>query len=129
MDDIYQLFEQLGVAYKEHTHPPVYTCEEAEKYYAMMRGGQSKNLFLRNRNGDQHYLVVVESKKMLDLKALAKVLNESKLGMASPERLMKYLKVTPGAVSLLCSIHPEARDVKLFIDRDLWNYEYLNYHP
>src|SRR3989338_7813931 len=100
MDDIYQLFEQLGVAYKEHTHPPVYTCEEGEQYYAKMRGGHSKNLFLRNRNGDQHYLVVVESKKMLDLKALAKVLNESRRGMASPERFMKYLKVPPGGVFL-----------------------------
>mgnify|MGYP006116903073 CR=1 FL=1 len=40
-------------------------------------------------------------RRKVDLKALGGVLETSKLGMASPERLSKYLGVEPGAVTLL----------------------------
>jgi len=44
---------------------------------------------------------VVDWEKQVDLKELARTLGVGKLGIASPERLRRYLGVEPGAVTLL----------------------------
>ncbi len=129
MPDLYHILEELHIAYKKHTHPPLFTCEDAEPYNKNMRGGQSKNLFLRNRKGLKHYLVVIESTKKADLKKLATLLNESEMSFASPERLLKHLGVTPGSVSPFALIHDKNKEVVIIVDEGLWKNEYLNFHP
>jgi len=59
MDDIYVFLEQNGVAYERFDHPAVYTCEEAEQLTPDMPGIHTKNLFLRNKKGDRHILIVL----------------------------------------------------------------------
>ncbi|MBI5412373.1 prolyl-tRNA synthetase associated domain-containing protein [Candidatus Peregrinibacteria bacterium] len=129
MQIIYDILKELGIPYIEHHHPAVFTCEEADEYYKNIPGGHSKNLFLRNRKGHRHYLVVVQAHKTVDLKALAHTLNESKLGFASPERMKKYLGVTPGSVTPLGLINDVNHEVIVLIDQDLWNFDRLHYHP
>ena len=81
MKTIYNIFQELGITYKLYEHPPFYTCEESTAWYAANicedLGGESKNLFLRNKKGDRHFLVVVESNKRMDMKELASRLGES----------------------------------------------------
>lgn len=129
MKDIYPILALLQIAYIRHDHPAVFTCEEADRYYQNIKGGKSKNLLLRNRKGDRHYLVIVESFKQVDLKKLTQQLGEAKLGFASPERLMKYLGLTPGSVSPFGLINDETKNVTVVIDQDLWKYDRLHYHP
>lgn len=129
MKDVYEVLGDLGISYVRHDHPAVFTCEEAAPFYAKMRGGHTKNLFLRNRNGDKHYLVSVPPEKTVDLKVLKEKLGESKIGFASPERLMKYLGLTPGAVSLLGVVNNEDKSVVVVIDEELWKHEVLCCHP
>lgn len=132
MDSFYQTLEQLGIAYELYDHSPFYTCEESQEWYEEhfdSSSGESKNLLLRDKKGATHYLVVVESSKQLDLKNLAKTLGESKLSFASEERLMKYLGVKPGAVSVLALTHPGAKEVQVIFDKELLAFEKLHYHP
>ncbi len=129
MRDIYTFLGSLGIDYEKHDHPAVYTCEQADKYYSEDHGGRSKNLFLRNKKGNAHYLVILESKKRLNLKTLAYILDEDKLSFASEERMMKHLKITPGAVSPFALINNENNEVEVIVDEDLLQHEKLHYHP
>lgn len=128
MKNIYQILEDLGITYQKYDHPPVYTVEDAEKY-DRGNGGQSKNLFLRNKKGNKHYLVILEASKRLNLKQLESLLEEVNLSFASAERLLKYLGVTPGSVSPFGLIHDTDNTVKVIVDKDLLEYENQSFHP
>lgn len=115
MKDIYQILDEMGVEYVKREHPAVYTCEEADKYNGGIEGGKSKNLFLRNKKGDVHYLAVLESSKKVDLKALTEKLGEKKLGFASPERMKRILGLEPGSVSPFGLVNDEEREVVVLV--------------
>lgn len=129
MKNIYEVLNELGVDYKKYDHPPVYTCQESEKYTGHLQTGKDKNLFLRSRRGDTHYLVTVESSKKVDLKKLSSVLGESKLSFASPERLKKYLDLEPGSVTPFGLINDTKHEVKVVIDNGLIAHDNIQFHP
>jgi Ala-tRNA(Pro) deacylase len=56
-------------------------------------------------------------------------LKVSGLSLASSERLAKYLKLTPGSVTLLGVINDRAKEVEVVIDEDLWAQDALLCHP
>lgn len=129
MQDVYQILSGLNIAYEKHDHPAVFTVEEAQKYDRGIDAGKSKNLFLRNKKGDKHYLVIVESTKRVDLKQLSVQLNENKIGFASPERLLEYLGLTPGSVSPFGLINDKNKAVQVIVDNDLMMHKKLAFHP
>lgn len=129
MQAIYDTLHTLGIEYQEHQHPAVYTSTEAAEYYKDYPGAKVKSLFLRNRKGTQHYLVVLTDQKKADLKQLSKILGESQVGFASPERLQKYLQVTPGSVSPLGLVFDEDKHVKVILDEAIMEHELINAHP
>ncbi|OGK60663.1 aminoacyl-tRNA deacylase [Candidatus Roizmanbacteria bacterium RIFCSPLOWO2_12_FULL_37_7b] len=129
MKDIYQILEELGIEYQKYEHPAVYTVEEANEYFAGINTGHSKNLFIRNKKGDKHYLIIIEGLKQVDLIKLTSQLDESRLSLASPERLMKYLELLPGAVSPFGLINDENKEVNIIVDKDLLKFEKLGFHP
>ena len=126
---VYEVLDRLGIAYSKLEHPPVFTVEQAEKHWGSITGAHCKNLFLRNKKGNRHYLVILESSKSADLKALAKQLGEDRLSFASPERIMRYLGLEPGAVSPFGLINDNQKEVRVVIDQDLKNADRINFHP
>lgn len=129
MQDIYAVLEELGIAYARHEHEAAFTVEEAEQFYGDLPGGKSKNLFLRNKKGDRHYLLVAEQHRPVDLKALRAKLGESTLSFASPERLRRHLGLTPGSVSPFGLINDGAKAVVVLLDSLLMQADPLNFHP
>lgn len=126
---VYDLLRALEISYTKHEHPPVFTVEEAEQHWTSIMGAHCKNLFLRNKKGKNHYLVVVESTKRVDLKSLTKQIGEDRLSFASPERMMRYLGLEPGAVSPFGLINDTENAVSVIIDRDLKEASHVNFHP
>jgi len=126
---VYKVLDELGISYKRHEHPPVYTVEEAKKQWTKIIGAHLKNLFLRNKKGNRHYLVILEASKVADLKTLNKRLGEDRLSFASENRLMKYLDLETGAVSAFGLINDKEKHVKVVIDEDLKKAEAVNFHP
>ena len=126
---VYDALSALGIAWERFEHPPVFTVEEAERYWAQVPATHCKNLFLRNAKGTRHYLVVVEHAKRADLRALSARLGDDKLSFASADRLMRYLRLTPGAVSPFGLVHDSARDVIVVLDADLPGTERIGFHP
>jgi Ala-tRNA(Pro) deacylase len=121
--------QALGIEFDRHDHPPVATVAEAEAHWAHIDAAHCKNLFLRNQKGDRHYLVILTHSKRADLRQLADQIGDGKLSFGSPERLMKYLGVTPGAVSPFGLLNDADRQVRVFIDRDLKEAVRVTFHP
>jgi len=126
---VYAVLDALGIRYDRHEHPPVFSADDASKHCDPIAGVQCKNLFLRNKKGDRHYLVVVEISKRVDLKDLVKVVGDDRLSFGSPDRLMTHLGLTPGSVSPFGLIHDADASVRVLIDQDLRGADRLIFHP
>ena len=128
MSTICTFLDTHGIGYQRFEHPAVFTCEEAERLCPEMPGVGIKNLFLRDKDGKRHFLVVVGKDKNIDLKKLKELLGVSNLSFASAERLQKYLGLTPGSVTLLGVINDADGAVEVVIDQQLWG-QALQCHP
>ena len=133
MDDIekkvYEVLDKLEISYEKREHPAVFTCEEAEIYTSDLKGVHTKNLFLRNKKGNKHYLVVMSEDKTLNAKEFGDKISDKNLSFASPERMMKYLGLTTGSVSVFGIVNDVENQVKVFIDKDIMKEEFINSHP
>ena len=126
---VYAALDALGISYEKHEHPPVFTAEEAAEHWRGIPGTQCKNLFLRNKKGNHHYLVILEVSKQADLRELVKFVGDDRLSFGSPERLMAELGLTPGSVSPFGLINDPDHSVRVLIDEDLRGAEQLIFHP
>ncbi|MFJ5760512.1 prolyl-tRNA synthetase associated domain-containing protein [Neobacillus sp. NPDC093182] len=126
---VYDVLEKLKISFKRYEHVPVFTVEEIRKLDITIPGGHTKNLFLRNRKGDKHFLVIVSEDKDVDLKSLSKLIDSTPLSFGSPERLKKYLKVYPGAVGAFGLINDTDNHVHVVFDSDLLDKDTINFHP
>lgn len=126
---VFDRLAALGIPYERHEHPPVATVQEAEQHWAGIAATHAKNLFLRNQKGTRHFLVVLEAHKRADLAALGLALGEGRLTFASPERLLKYLGLTPGAVSPFGLINDPERHVAVVIDETIRDADRVAFHP
>ena len=128
-EPILDALRALDIRYELFEHPAVNTGDEAAVHWKAIPGAAVKNLFLRNKKGDRHYLVILAIEKQADLRQLVKVIGDDRLSFGSPERLQKYLGVTPGSVSPLGLIHDSGRVVRVIVDSDLRTAERLIFHP
>jgi Ala-tRNA(Pro) deacylase len=128
-EKVFTYLDNLGIKYQIHNHPAIFTVDDANQHWRILRGMKCKNLFLRDREGKKHFLVVVEANKRVDLQALRRLIPCSKLSFGSPERLLKYLGITPGSVSPAGLINDEKCEVKVIIDEDCFSAEFVSFHP
>ncbi len=126
---VLDVLDALSISYSRREHPPVATVEEAEKHWAGLRATHCKNLFLRNKKGNRHYIVIAPTSKAVDLRLLNRLLEEDRLSFGSPERLGRYLGVEPGSVSPFGLINDRNKEVQVVIDGDLLASEALGFHP
>lgn len=110
-------------------HPPLFTCDDADRLLLDRPGTRLKNLFLRDNYGRRHALLLTTPHKQVDLKALSVQLGWSRIGFASAERLDKYLGVEPGHVSVLALVNDSAQAVELWLDNDLMDGDDFHCHP
>lgn len=128
--DLLDRLTQLGITVRTVEHPPVFTVEEAARYKGDLPGAHTKNLFLRDKPGKQMWLVCALSDREVDLRALpSRIAAKPRLSFGSPDRLMRFLGVIPGAVSPFAIINDHGRAVQVVLDRALLSYEIVNLHP
>ncbi len=129
MNEVYKTLEQLKIPYKHYNHPAVYTVEEAEREIKNIEGTQTKNLFLREKKGKRHYLIILPANQDADIKSLAFKLKEKRLSFASPERLKEYLGLDPGSVSPFGLMNDKDCRVSVVIEEKLKKAEKIGFHP
>ncbi|MGL5348927.1 MAG: prolyl-tRNA synthetase associated domain-containing protein [Peptostreptococcaceae bacterium] len=126
---VYKVLNELEINYTRFEHKPVYTVEEVNELDINIPGVGLKNLFLRNKKGNEHYLVIVEENKRVDLKELSAKIGTISLSFASPERLEKYLGLTPGAVTPFGLINDQDKRVKVILDKNIKLAKQVGFHP
>src|SRR5438045_8548468 len=129
MSSLHEFLTRHAIDAERHEHPAVMTVEESERLVPRLPGAKTKNLFLRDKKGERHLLVTVPHDLSVDLKALGTTLGVDRLGFASADRLMKYLGVSPGSVSLLGLVNDTDHAVEFVIDRRLWDADAVHAHP
>ena len=67
--------------------------------------------------------------KPFKTKELSSQINSARLSFASPEDMEKYLDIQPGAVSVMGLMNDTDNYVKLLVDEDILQGEYLGCHP
>ena len=129
IEQVHRALDALGITYRHYSHPAVFTAEEAAEHWADIPATRVKNLFLRNKKGDRHYLVILEISKEADLRRLVKIIGDDRLSFGSPERLMARMGLTPGSVSPFGLLNDVAQSVRVIVDEDLRRAERLIFHP
>ena len=120
---VYETLERMGIPFDYYEHPEAPTIEIAAQFY------RGKNLFFRNHKGNRHYLVIMDSRYPMDIHDMEHRLHQGKLSFASEERMMRYLGVRPGSVSLFTLVNDQNHEVTLFVDKYLLEAEKVSFHP
>ncbi len=120
----------LGIPARTVDHPPVFTVEEAARYKGNLPGAHTKNLFLRDKQGKRMWLVCVLAERDVDLRGLPERIDaKPRLSFGSEDRMMRYLGITPGAVSPFAIINDHGGHVQVVLDRALLAGDIVNLHP
>ncbi|MDQ3213894.1 MAG: prolyl-tRNA synthetase associated domain-containing protein [Acidobacteriota bacterium] len=126
---VYRALDALGIRYEVYEHPAVFTADDAAAHWTPIPATPVKNLFLRNKKGNRHYLVVLPIDKQADLSELVKVIGDDRLSFGSADRLMAQLGVTPGSVSPFGLLHEGSGALQVIVDEELRGAERLIFHP
>lgn len=126
---VFDALDRLGISYHTVAHEPVYTIDDMLRLKLNEHGEIPKNLFLRNANGKQHYIVVLRHEKSVDLKELRRQIGSSALSFASEERLSRVLGLTRGAVTPFGVLNDTEASVQVLLDADLEDSPSLGVHP
>ena len=126
---VYDLLDQLNIDYQRIDHEEANTMEICLEIEKTLKSTICKNLFLVNSNNRQYYLLMLKENKKFKTKMISKQINSSRLSFGSDEKMLEYLDITPGSVSLLGLMNDHDFKVQLLMDKDLLQDEYLGCHP
>ncbi|KAB2698100.1 MULTISPECIES: prolyl-tRNA synthetase associated domain-containing protein [unclassified Ochrobactrum] len=121
--------QNLGIEVTTVEHPPLFTVADSQGLRGEIPGGHTKNLFLKDKK-DNFFLVTVEEDAVVDLKSIHQVIGAaSRVSFGKPEKLLEYLGVIPGSVTVFGAINDRDHNVQVIIDADLMKYDVINGHP
>lgn len=130
-NDLFDRLHTLGIMTTTHRHPPLHTVDESQAVrdaLPPMPGGHCKNLFLKDKKAAFWLLVTLEDKQ-INMNLLQKSLGSARLSFARPEYMVEKLGVEPGSVTPFAAINLSSLDVQFVLDRELMEFEMLNFHP
>ena len=125
----YDLLEKLGVQFDRLDHDSVDTVDGCAEIGELLGIEICKNLFLANSKRDHYYMLMLTGDKHLVTKDLAKKIGSTRLSFGTPEKMLEFLDLTPGSVSVLGLMNDHDNNVELLIDSDITKSEYFGCHP
>ncbi len=125
---VFQVLDGMHILYRAVEHPAIFTVEEMEREHVDDGEEIPKNLFLKDEKGKRHFVVALKKHKTADLKALREKLSTRPLSFASEERLMQYMGLTKGAVTVFGVLNDTARAVEVVIDAELRGCKCIGFH-
>lgn len=127
--DLFTLLDGLGIAHTTVQHEPVFTVAESQSLRDLVPGGHTKNLFVKDRK-DRHFVITVEENASVDLKAVHTVIGAaSRVSFGKPEKMLEYLGVVPGSVTVFGAINDTENAVTFVLDSALMDHDIINGHP
>ena len=128
-EQVYQQLKEIGIPFESVRHEPVHTIEDCAAVDEKLGCLTAKNYFLTTKNQKNFYLCIVRPEARFRTADISKQVGSSRLSFANDEKLFEIMQVRSGAVSPMCLLFEQAKDVKLIVDRELLNAEKIAFHP
>ena len=125
----YDLLDSLNIEYYRVDHERTDTMEACAEVDRVLAAPTCKNLFLCNRQETDFYLLMIPGDKVFKTKDLSKQIGSSRLSFASGEHMERLLDITPGSCSVLGLMNDKDNAVRLLVDEDVLNGEWVGMHP
>ena len=125
----YDFLDSLGIEYGRIDHPRADTMEACAEIDGALGANICKNLFLCNRQQTDFYLLLIPGDKVFKTKDLSSQIGSSRLSFASGEKMIELLDTEPGSLSILSLVNDKTGCVRLLIDKELLEGEYIGAHP
>lgn len=126
---VYDLLDELGIEYERTDHEEANTMEKCNEIDKILDTIICKNLFLCNRQQTEFYLLMMPGDKPFKTKYITKQLGCSRLSFAPSEKMLEYLDIKPGAVSIMGLMNDKGNKIQLVIDKPVVESETLGCHP
>lgn len=126
---VYEMLEKLEIPYLRVDHGAAATVDDCQGVDEALGIHICKNLFLCNRQKTDFYLLMMPGLKKFKTKELSAQLGVARLSFAEADYMEEFLNITPGSVSVLGLMNDKEHRVRLLIDRDLLQDEYVGCHP
>jgi Ala-tRNA(Pro) deacylase len=123
------MLDSLGIGYLRIDHDATATVDDCFEVERILGIGICKNLFLCNAAKTAYYLLLMPGDKRYRAPLLSRQLNTTRLSFADAADMEKYLRITPGSVSVLGLMNDKAHAVRLLIDRDVLRHAFVGCHP
>ena len=126
---VYDLLDKLGIEYERTDHEEANTMEKCNEIDKILDTIICKNLFLCNRQQTEFYLLMMPGDKPFKTKYITKQLGCTRLSFAPSEKMLEYLDIKPGAVSIMGLMNDKDNKIQLVIDKPVVESETLGCHP
>ena len=127
-EKLIEFLTELGMETTTRTHPAAYTVQDAKDLRGLIKGGHTKNLFLKDKKG-QLWLVVALEDTEVKLKRLPKRIGSARLSFGKAELMEEVLGVKPGSVTPFALMNDTQHRVRVVLDERMMRHEVLNFHP
>ena len=125
----YDALEKLEIPYSRVSHESVGTIEGCQEVEEVLGVAIVKNLFLCNAQKTDFYMVIMPGAKPFKTKLLSPQLNCSRLSFAPEEYMEEFINCQKGSASVLGLLFDKSLKVRLVIDKDLLDMEFIGCHP
>ena len=126
---VYDFLDSLGISYQRIDHEAAMTMEACAGIDEALGAVICKNLLLCNRQRTALYLLMIPGDKQFKTSQLSHQIGSSRLSFAGPESMLEYLDITPGSLSVLGLMNDTDHKVRLLMEREVYEAEYLSCHP
>lgn len=126
---VYDLLDEVGIDYMRVDHEPADNMEACLAIDEVLEATICKNLFLCNRQKTNFYLVMMPGDKPFKTKEVSGQIGCARLSFAGQEEMLEYLDIEPGSVSVMGLMNDKNNMVRLLVDEDILDGEYIGCHP
>ena len=123
---VYDLLDRLGIEYQRVDHEEVNTMEACAAIDELLEPAViCKNLFLTNSAKTEYYLLMLCADKKFRTAEVSKQIGASRLSFADSDKMLEFLDITPGSVSVMGLMNDHGHRVHLIVDEDVFRSEYF----
>lgn len=128
-EDCYDLLDKLSIPFQRMDHTPADSIEDCVLLESILNVKATKNLFLRNRARTAWYLLMMPGDKPFHTRDLIGQMGIQRLSFGEEDMLKSMLNLTPGSVSVMGLMYDTKKQVKLLMDREIVENDYIRCHP
>ena len=126
---VYDFLDNLQIDYHRVDHEAAMTMEACVAIDQAMETAMCKNLMLCNRQCTDFYILMIPGDKKFKTNVLSKQIGTARLSFADGQYMEQFLDITPGSLSVLGLMNDKDHRVRLLIDQELLDADFIGCHP